>query len=234
MVCSLRPNFARLPDLLGSTMHANSFSATSCARNVGSETRCYLPIVLAIYTGMRRGEILALRWQDVNLEAGYLRVEQALEETKLAGVVFKRPKTTKGRRTVSLPSTVTERLRAHRAEQDARKTLLGDAYQDLDLVCCREDGSIWNPLAFDSTYRQLLKRRKLDGPNFHALRYSHASHLLRSGVDAKVISERLGHSKVAFTLDTYVHLLPGQQEEAAAKIETAMNAAKERLPKYVS
>lgn len=188
-------------------------------------SRCYIPIILAIYTGMRRGEILALRWQDVNLEAGYLEVKQALEETKLAGVVFKPPKTRKGQRGISLSPKVVEKLRAQKAEQERRKAFLGDAYQDLDLVCCREDGSIWKPSAFTSAYRDLLKSRKLDGPNFHALRHSHASQLLRSGIDAKVISERLGHSKVGFTLDTYIHLLPGEQEEAAAATEKAMNAA---------
>jgi len=170
---------------------------------VAQGTRLYLPILLAVFTGMRRGEILALRWQDVEFDAGYLHVRRAVEETK-AGVTFKEPKSRKGRRMVSLTPTVTEALRFQRTVQEDRRKILGPAYLGGDLVCCREDGSIWKPAAFDSAYRQLLKRRKLDGPTFHALRHSHASHLLRSGVDPKVISERLGHSKVAFTLDKYV------------------------------
>ncbi|MGO9241482.1 MAG: tyrosine-type recombinase/integrase [Bryobacteraceae bacterium] len=89
------------------------------------------------------------------------------------------------------------------------------------------------PSAFSAAYAALLRRRKLDGPTFHALRHAHALHLRRSGVDVKVISARLGHSKTGFTMDTYIHLLPGQQEEAAAKIEEAMNAARGKLPKYV-
>jgi integrase len=199
-------------------------------------SRCYLAIVLAIYTGMRRGEILALQWQDVDLEGGYLRINRAVEQTKAKGIVFKEPKSRKGRRVVSLPAKVVEDLRAQMAAQSERKELLGAAYAAGDLVCCCEDGTVWKPAAFDSCYRQLLKRRKLDGPTFHALRHSHASHLLRSGVDAKVISERLGHSKVAFTMDQYVHLLPGMQEEAANRIEKAMNAAfdKIRPSKHVS
>lgn len=198
-------------------------------------TRCYIPIILAIYTGMRRGEVLALRWQDVSLEGGYARINRAVEQTKKRGIVFKEPKSRKGRRVVSLPAFVVEALKTHRTAQDELKALLGSGYEDGDLICCREDGTIWKPVAFDSSYRQLLERRKLDGPNFHALRHSHASHLLRSGVDAKVISERLGHSKVSFTLDQYVHLLPGMQEEAAQKIEDVMKAAREKIqPRHVS
>jgi integrase len=192
-------------------------------------TRCYIPIVLAIYTGMRRGEILALRWQEVDLEGGYLKVVRAIEQTKKFGIVFKEPKSKKGWRVLSLPAKVVGILTAHRAAQNERKAILGPGYEENDLVCCCEDGTVWKPTAFDSTYRQLLKRRKLDGPTFHALRHSHASHLLRSGVDPKVISERLGHSKVAFTLDQYVHLMPGMQEEASDRIEKAMNKAFDQI-----
>jgi integrase len=195
---------------------------------VSQGTRLYLPIILAVFTGMRRGEILALRWQDIELDAGYLQVRRTVEETKTA-VTFKEPKSRKGRRMISLTPTVVEALRGQRTEQEQRRSFLGAAYLDTDLVCCREDGELWKPAAFDSAYRQLLKRRKLDGPTFHGLRHSHASHLLRSGVDPKVISERLGHSKVAFTLDKYVHLLPGMQEEAARRIEDAMTRAKLKI-----
>jgi integrase len=199
-------------------------------------TRLQVPVALAIYTGMRRGEILALRWQDVDLEAGYATVCRALEFTKANGCVFKEPKSRKGRRRVSLPGGMVEILVAHLGKQNEYRAALGHGYQDNGLVVCVEDGSIWKPPAFDSSYRQLLKRRKLSGPTFHALRHSHASHLLRQGVDPKLISERLGHSKVSFTLDQYVHLLPGMQEEAAQKIEAVMKAARAKIQstKHVS
>jgi integrase len=184
---------------------------------------------------MRRGEILAVQWGDIDLEMGYLLVRRALEFTKAHGCVFKEPKSRKGRRKISLPAFAVAALGEQAAKQAKYKRTLGLAYQQQDLVVCREDGAIWNPQAFDSTYRQLLKRRKLDGPTFHCLRHSHASHLLRSGVSPKVISERLGHSKVSFTLDQYGHLLPGMQEEAALKIEVAMKAARDKVqPKKVS
>lgn len=187
-------------------------------------TRLRIPILLAVTTGMRRGEILALRWEDVELRHGFLTVRRSLEETKAGGLHFK---TTKGRRPrpISIPEILMEALTKHHSEQEGRKTALGSDYGREDLVCCAEDGAIWKPSAFTSAYRALLRRRKIRSIRFHDLRHSHASQLLRAGVNAKVISERLGHSKVAFTLDVYGHLLPGMQEEAALKTEAGLRAA---------
>lgn len=203
---------------------------------VSQGTRLYVPILIALYTGMRRGEILALRWLDVDLDAGYADVRRALEYTKERGLIFKEPKTRRGRRRVSLPGDLVTALAEHRLKQEEYRAQLGEAYHENGLVVCVEDGSVWKPPAFDSAYRQLLKRRNLTGPTFHALRHSHASHLLRSGVEPKVISERLGHSKVSFTLDQYVHLLPGMQEDAASKIDAALGAARKKIQpsKHVS
>jgi hypothetical protein len=126
----------------------------------------------------------------------------------------------------------TDALTEHSAQQSARKAALGSDYQDHDLVCCVEDGAIWKPSAFTSAYRDLLRRRKIRNIRFHDLRHSHASQLLRAGVNPKVISERLGHSKVAFTLDVYSHLLPGMQEEAATKTDAGLRAALARKPSW--
>jgi integrase len=115
-------------------------------------------------------------------------------------------------------------LLAHRAGQAEAKGSPTNAYQDNDLVCCREDGSPWPPSAFTSTFRALLQRRKMTGIRFHDLRHSHVSQLLRSGVSPKVISERLGHSKVGFTLDTYSHLLPGMADEVAPIVDAELRA----------
>jgi integrase len=196
-------------------------------------TRLHLPILFAITTGLRRGEILALRWTDVDLENGYLTVNRAIEETK-TGVTFKEPKSRRGRRRVSLPPILTDHLETHRAEQDKRRKALGSAYHGCGLICCVEDGSLWKPGAFTSAYRALLKRRKIENIPFHSLRHSHASQLLRAGISPKVISERLGHSKVGFTLDVYSHLLPGMQEEAAQKVDAALKQAFEKQRRVVS
>jgi integrase len=151
-----------------------------------------------------------------------LRIDRALSETKEQGV-FMKPKG-KRTRTVALPPLLVEALSAHRGEQEKNRQALGAAYQDNDLICCRPDGSLWPPSAFTSSYRARLKRRGLDGPNFHALRHSHASQSLADGVDIKTVSSRLGHSKASFTLAQYCHLMPGQDQEAA-RTDTRMRQA---------
>ncbi len=192
-------------------------------------TRLYIPILLAVTTGMRRGEILALRWQDVELQHGFLTVRRSLQQTRAGGLKFKQ---TKGKRPrpISIPQLLTDALAEHQAKQNARKAALDSGYQDQDLVCCSPAGAIWKPSAFTSAYRDLLRRRKIRNIRFHDLRHSHASQLLRAGINPKVISERLGHSKVAFTLDVYSHLLPGMQEEAATMTEAGLRAALPRKP----
>lgn len=195
-------------------------------------TRLYVPILLAVSAGLRRGEILAARWTDVEWIAERLWVRRSVEETK-AGVTIKEPKSARGRRPVTLPRLAVEALRVHQQQQDRIKEALGSDYQDEGLICCADDGALWKPSAFTSAYRSLLKRRKLNGPNFHALRHSHASQLIRAGVDIKSVSGRLGHSKSGFTLETYGHLLPGQDEEAARRVDAALRPAMERRARHV-
>jgi integrase len=192
-------------------------------------TRLYMPILLACTTGMRRGEILALRWKDCDLRGGVLTVNQAVEETR-QGIRLKAPKGRKGRRRkarpISLPALLVEALREHRREQDRHREMFGADYDSAaDLVCCGVDGSLWKPSAFTSAYRDLLRRREIPNIGFHNLRHSHASQLLRNGINPKVISERLGHSRVGFTLEVYSHLLPGMQEEAAKATNSSLGKA---------
>ena len=191
---------------------------------VSQGTRLYIPILLAVCTGLRRGEILGLRWSDFDAVTAAIRVCRSLEETKAHGVRFKEPKG-KRARSVAVPPLLIEALALYRKEQDQLKGLFGADYQDGGLVCCRPDGQVWKPSAFTSAYRALLKRRKLAGPNFHALRHSHASHLIKSGVDIKQVSARLGHARAGFTLNQYVHLLPGQDAEAARRVDSALRKA---------
>jgi integrase len=157
-----------------------------------------------------------------------MRIDRALSETKAKGVFFKKPKG-KRTRTAALPPLLLEVMKAHREEQEKQREALGAAYLDNDLICCRPDGSIWPPSAFTSSYRALLSRRKLKGPNLHALRHSHASQSLRDGVDIKTVSSRLGHSKASFTLAQYCHLMPGQDQEAAARTDARLRKALEQV-----
>jgi integrase len=187
-------------------------------------TRLYIPILLAVSCGLRRGEILALRWADVDWVQGVLWVRRSVEQTR-AGAAIKEPKSPRSRRSVALAPITLEALREHRARQEELRQLLGSDWQENDLICPRDDGSLWPPQAFTSAYRALLARRGLTGPNFHALRHSHASQLIRAGLDIKLVSARLGHAKSGFTLETYGHLLPGQDQEAARRIDKALRSA---------
>jgi integrase len=187
-------------------------------------TALYLPILLAVTTGMRRGEILGVRWQDLDLDAATLSVRQSLEQTKI-GLAFKQPKTQKSRRVVALPNMTVEVLRRHRLEQVKYKLLFGPDYHDQDLVCARANGSPWPPDSFTSSFSEFIRKTSVSVVRFHDLRHTHATHLLRHGIHPKVVSERLGHSTVGITLDVYSHVLPDMQEEAARRVDAALRLA---------
>lgn len=181
----------------------------------------YWPILLAITTGMRRNEILGLRWKNVDLDRGVLRVVEALEQTR-DGIRFKPPKSGDPR-SVTLPAFAIDELRRFKREQ-AETLLMCGVRQDGDtLVCARADGKITTPLGMSNVFFKFVRRMPHDFPRirFHDLRHSHATQLLLAGVHAKVVQERLGHSTIKLTMDLYSHVIPSMQEEAAAKIDLA-------------
>ena len=204
-------------------VHALDEAECAKLRFVVKDTHFALPVSLALRTGMRRGEILALRWAEVDLDRGVAAVMRTLEQTA-EGLTFKEPKSAKSRRQIALsPDTVAE-LRAHKVRQAQRRLALGPGYADEDLVCCREDGTPFKPDGFTACFKQFVSRRGMTTLRFHDLRHTHASLLLKQGVHPKVVSERLGHATIGITLDTYSHLLPGMQEEAARSIDAALAA----------
>ena len=186
------------------------------------ETWLYEVILLAVATGLRRGELLALRWSDLDLESGLLSVNRAIEETG-AGIGFKAPKTARSRRTLPLPQIAVEALRLHRCAQAERRLTLGPAYFDADLVFATPEGKPWFPSNFDRAWRT-FKRAHGFTFRFHDLRHTHASLLLALGVHPKIVQERLGHASVTMTMDVYSHLLPGVQEAAVAKFEETLGS----------
>ncbi len=187
-------------------------------------TRLYQPVVLAVSTGMRRGEILALQWKEIDFENAQLSVSRSLEQTR-KGLNFKTPKTAKSRRRIALPQVTLRMLKAHRMSQTAEKLRLGPAYQDHDLVFPRLDGAPWRPDTFSTVFAAHVRRYKLPHVRFHDLRHTHATQLLKQGVHPKIVSERLGHSNIAITLDTYSHVLPGMQETAIEALDASLAAA---------
>jgi integrase len=187
-------------------------------------TRLYLPIMIAVATGMRRGEVLGLRWRDLDLDGRLVFIRQAIQRTE-GGIEFKQPKTQKSRRSVKLPPVLIEELRRHRATQAAERELLGKGYQDHDLVIAQADGTPFPPNAFTHAFTALMAKTGLPRIRFHDLRHGHATHLLLMGTNVKVVSERLGHSNVNITLNIYSHVLPEMQEEAAQRMDAALRAA---------
>ena len=184
-------------------------------------TTTYWPVMLALATGLRRGEILALRWKNVDLAAGAIRVVQSLEQTK-AGLRFKSTKSEKGRG-VALPSFAIAELCRYKQAQAQALLALGVRQSGDTLVCARVDGEPKQPASLTHEFTYLVGRIGRDFPRvrFHDLRHTHATQLLASGVHPKVVQERLGHSTIAVTMDIYSHVTPGMQSEAVAKLDLA-------------
>jgi integrase len=188
--------------------------------------RIFVPILLGVLCGLRRGEIAALRWRSVDLDAGQLMVVASIEQTK-AGCREKETKSGRAR-TVALPATLIEELRRHRAKQAEELLLLGVALTNDHHVVMQADGTALQPHSLTQAFTRFVAERGLKRIRFHDLRHSHATHLLAAGVHPKIASERLGHSKVGITLDLYSHVLPGMQAEAAAAVDEALQAAQQR------
>ena len=186
-------------------------------------TRLFVPILLGVLCGMRRGEITALRWRSMDLERGQLSVVASTEQTR-DSVREKVPKSGRGR-TVALPSLVVEELRQHRLSQAEALLKLGVRLEDNHHVIMRVDGRPLKPRSLTHAFEIFLRNQALPRMRLHDLRHSHATHLLASGVHPKIAQERLGHSSVAITLDLYSHVLPGLQAEAADRVDLVLRDA---------
>lgn len=180
--------------------------------------------VLAVHAGMRQGELLALKWQDVDLENGTISVRRTV--TKSGGRLhFGEPKTKKSRRTIDLTSASVSALRSHLARQLEEMEILGDRYRDDGLVFTSEVGTLVNPTNLRRrSFAQLLQRARLPkSTRFHDLRHTCATLLFGRNVHPKQVQELLGHSNIAITLDTYSHVIPGMGERTARAMEDALS-----------
>lgn len=185
-----------------------------------------LPLLLAATTGMRRSEVLAARWANVDLDAARLTVTGGLQRSRLAEggsrLEVLDVKTERSHRTFALPAMTVERLRRWRTEQLERRVALGPAWTDLDLVCDRGDGGPLDPDAFSNGFKRLAASVGLTGVRLHDLRHGVATALLKGGVHPAIVSAVLGHSKVAFTLDVYSHIDVGMTATAADELDRAL------------
>ena len=179
--------------------------------------------VVALHTGLRQGELLALRWEDLDLEARTLQVRRTV--TKDGGKLSIGPaKTAQSRRTVKLTQDATDALRGHLTRQLEEIDGLGDFFEDNGFVFCTAKGTLINPLNLRKrSFAPLLVRAGLPHMTFHQLRHTAATILLLKNVNPKIVSEMLGHASIAITLDTYSHVLPNMQDSAVAAMEEAFS-----------
>jgi len=202
--------------------------ATADLIEAARETSLFVPILLGVRCGLRRGEVVALRWRNVDLERGHISVVASAEQTD-KGVREKEPKNGKGR-TVVLSATEIEELRSHRRRQAEGLLALGVRLTDDHHVVAREDGQALQPRSLTHAFVKFVRRHGFQ-IRLHDLRHSHATHMLAAGVHPKIAQERLGHSSVGITLDLYSHVLPGMQAEAVSRVDAVLQAALDRKKK---
>jgi integrase len=187
---------------------------------MAQQTQYYALFYTAIFTGMRRSELLALRWQDVDLLLLQVSVNRSLHQIKGGRTVFRQPKTEKSRRLIALTPSTASLLQEYRNSQNILRESLGySKLTDADLVFCRYDGKPFLPNTVTHNWTKLVRRAGLSGIRLHDARHTHASLMLKKGIHPKIVQERLGHSSIQITLDTYSHVAPGLQQAAAKQFD---------------
>jgi integrase len=194
-------------------------------------TRMLVPTLLAVLCGMRRGEIAALRWKNVDLNTGRLAILESAEQVG-SKIRYKMPKSGKGR-TLALSANLVEDLRAHRLRQAEELLRVGVILSDDTFVVAQTDGTPLQPDTLTQDWFRKLANTSLPRIRLHDLRHAHATHMLANGIHPKVASERLGHSKIGITLDLYSHVLPGMEADAAERVDAALQAAINRRTKTI-
>lgn len=192
---------------------------TNCFLKSVKKSRLFTLYMVAWGAGLRRSEILGLKWPDLDLRKGSLTVNRAL--VKVVGTPpykFEDPKTKRSRRMIPLPLQVTKELNAWRKRQAAENLAFNGKYNPLDLVFCDEAGQPYNPDFISRSFKEDRETAKLPAIRFHDLRHGHATQLLEMGEDIKVISDRLGHSTISITADTYAHVAEKMQRSASDKL----------------
>ena len=194
----------------------------------------YSAYLLELWTGMRRGELLALRWRDIDLKGGSVKVNKGMVRTKADGLIFQEPKTTFGKREIEIPSNVCEVLRFYQEKQKKQKEKAGVAWvqqlvflkgepEENDLVFTNKIGQPLDPRAFSSHFKKLIEDTDLEGVTFHGLRHSFAILSLQEGVDPRTTQENLGHHDPGFTLKVYSQATKKMKRDAVEKIGKVLN-----------
>lgn len=185
--------------------------------------------LLAVSTGLREGELLGLKWSDVDWETRRLKVQRQLQRLSGHGLFFSEPKSQAGKRSVVLSTVVVSRLKSHRVIQAYERLFAGDAWQENDLIFPSTIGTPRDPRNLFKHFKSLLKQAALPDIRFHDLRHTAATLMLQQGIHPKVVQERLGHADISLTLRTYSHVLPDIQEEAAEKFDLLLVSPESKM-----
>ena len=213
---AVRPPYAERPE-----MHTWSEDDITRFLESAKDTPYYALFYTALFTGMRRSEFLALKWSDIDLLLCQVYVNRSLHQLRDGSIVYRAPKTAKGRRMIALSPSVTLVLREHKEQQEATWSQLETLLKDDDLVFSTVDGKPLRPNTITRAWTVLAARAGLKVIRLHDARHTHASIMLKQGIHPKIVQERLGHSSIAITLDTYSHVSPGLQEAAAKRFDEA-------------
>ena len=216
----------RPPKVERKQMQTLDAEATVVLMEAARGTNLFMPILLGVLCGLRRGEITALRWRSIDLDRGQLSVTASTEQTN-RGIREKETKSGKSR-TVALPSLIVDELRRHRVAQAEGLLAAGVRLTDDHHVVAREDGQPVQPRSLTHAFVKFVRGHGLAPIRLHDLRHSHATHMLASGVHPKIAQERLGHSSVSVTIDLYSHVLPGMQAEAVSRVDAVLRDALNR------
>jgi len=183
----------------------------------------YALFYTALFTGMRRSELLALRWQDVDCIYCQIYVNRSLHQLKNGSFIFTQPKSAKSSRTIALTPSTILMLREYQEKQKLEREMLGTSLADGDLVFSNVEGKPLRPNTVTRAWTTLAARCGLKVIRLHDARHTHASLMLKQGIHPKVVQERLGHSSIQMTIDTYSHVAPGIQEAAANRFDEILN-----------
>jgi integrase len=189
----------------------------------------YHPIFfLAAYTGMRKGEMLALSWDDINLDEKYINISKTLYKITNEYVVNE-PKTASSIRKIYFDDDIERVLKKQRVKQNLEKLKNGGVYQDNNLVFAQEDGGYVNPSAVNQLFLRFIRQINVPRIRFHDLRHTHATILLQMGVNPKLVADRLGHSSVKITLDVYSHVTKDMRSDTTELFTKAMKSGTESI-----
>ena len=182
-------------------------------------------LTLAVATGMRRGELLGLHWQDIDFEAGCLYVRRSVGRIGALGIRESEPKTQSGKRRIELPTFVLQTLQRHHEQQEVDQKSVGDRWRAQDIVFCNRYGGYIEISNLHVAFKRVLERAGLPDIRLHDLRHSAASILLSMGVNPKIVQELLGHSHISITLDIYSHIFPSMQKDAMQRLDDLFGEA---------